>query len=96
MRKIIFTMALALAAMAVQAKDKTVVLTTTPTITCNNCVNKIKSNIRFVKGVKKIDPSLKTKKVSIVYDDAKAGQEDIVKGFAKIGYRVNVVTDSVK
>ena len=37
------------------AKDiRTVVLTTAPQMHCENCENRIKSNIRFEKGIKEI------------------------------------------
>ena len=42
-------------AMVTFAKDiKTVVFTTTPQMHCENCENKIKSNLRFEKGIKSI------------------------------------------
>lgn len=96
MRKIILTAAFALAALSITAKEKTVTLTVSPAMSCMNCVNKIKSNIRFVKGVKKIDPSLKKQLVTINYDDVKGSEAEIIKGFEGIGYSVTVVKqDSV-
>ena len=46
----------------------TLVVTTQPQMNCQNCEKKIKSNIRFVKGTKKIDTSVDEQKVTIIYD----------------------------
>lgn len=35
---------------------------------CQSCEQRIKGNIRFVKGTKKIDTSVDEQKVAIVYD----------------------------
>ena len=37
---------------------KTLVVTTTPPMHCRSCENKIKGNLRFKKGVKKIETSI--------------------------------------
>ena len=76
----------------VQAQTmKEVVFTTEPEIECNNCVNKIKNNLRFEKGVKAINPDLKTKHVTIQYDSEKTNPENLIKAFAKIKYKATVV-----
>jgi copper chaperone CopZ len=91
MRKLVFMMAACLAIVC-NAKDiKTVVLTTSPQMHCQNCENKIKSNIRFEKGVKDIVTDLDTKTVTIKYDADKTTVENIVAGFAKIDYTATVV-----
>lgn len=66
----------------------TLVVTTQPEMHCEGCENKIKSNIRFVKGTKKISTSVQEQKVTIVYDGRKAKYEDFVKAFRKIGYEI--------
>lgn len=96
MRKMLLAVGVAIVALSMPAKEKTMVVATNPAITCHNCVNKIKSNLRFVKGVSKIDPSLKTKKVAITYDDKKGSESEIIKGFQKIGYSVTILNpDSI-
>lgn len=91
MRKSAFAMALCLS-LACNAKDiKTVVVTTSPQMHCENCENKIKSNIRFEKGVKDITTDLETKTVTIKYDADKTTVDNIVAGFAKIDYKATVV-----
>lgn len=79
------------------AKDiKTIVLNTTPQMHCANCENRIKSNIRFEKGIKEIETNLKDKTVTIKYDADKTTIEKIIAGFAKIDYVATVVKDGVK
>lgn len=69
-------------------KADTLVVTTNPQMHCENCEKKIKSNIRFVKGTKKIDTSVKEQKVTIIYDSKKATYKDFVAAFKKIGYEI--------
>ena len=66
----------------------TLTVTTQPQMHCENCEKKIKSNIRFVKGTKKIETSVDDQKVTIVYDARKAKYEDFVEAFKKIGYEI--------
>lgn len=66
----------------------TLVVTTQPQMHCQNCEKKIKSNIRFVKGTRKIDTSVDEQKVTIVYDSKKADYDDFVAAFRKIGYEI--------
>ena len=66
----------------------TLVVTTQPQMHCQNCERKIKSNIRFVKGTRKIDTSVDEQKVTIVYDSKKADYDDFVAAFRKIGYEI--------
>lgn len=66
----------------------TLVVTTLPQMHCQNCEKKIKSNIRFVKGTRKIDTSVDEQKVTIVYDSKKADYDDFVAAFRKIGYEI--------
>lgn len=76
------------------AKDiKTVVLKTSPEMHCANCENKIKSNIRFEKGVKEIETNLEDKTVTIKYDADKTTVDNIIAGFSKIDYKATVATD---
>ena len=64
------------------AKDiKTVVLNTTPEMHCSGCENRIKSNIRFEKGIKNIETNLENKTVTIEYDADKTSVEEIINGF---------------
>lgn len=75
------------------AKDiKTVVLNTVPEMHCSSCENKIKSNIRFEKGVKDIETNLADKTVTVTYDADKTNVAQIIEGFKKIDYVATVAT----
>jgi len=79
----------------VSAKDiKTAVFTTTPEMHCANCENRIKDNIRFERGIKKIDTDLKAQTVTIKYDADAITPEAIEKAFKKIGFDVVLVSDT--
>lgn len=88
MKKNLLTLAMLLAATITMAKDiKTVVVTTTPQMHCENCENRIKGNLRFEKGIKKIETSIDEQKVTITYDADKTNIENILKGFEKFKYK---------
>ena len=72
-------------------KSDTLVVTTTPAMHCEGCENKIKKNIRFVKGTKKIETSVPNQTVTIVYDSRKTTYADYESAFKKIGYSVKKV-----
>ena len=74
-----------------QTKADTLVVTTTPEMHCEGCENKIKKNIRFVKGTKKIETSVPNQTVTIVYDGRKTTYADYESAFKKIGYSVKKV-----
>lgn len=84
-------------ALATMAKDvKTVVFTTSPQMQCENCEQKIKNNIRFVKGVKSIETNVKGQTVTIKYDANKTSIDKIREGFTKLGYSVEEVNGNQK
>ena len=86
-----------LSAVAMMAKDiKTVVFTTMPKMHCEACETKIKSNIRFVKGIKSINTNVSKQTVSIKYDADKTSPAMIQSGFKKIGYAASIVKESGK
>ena len=77
------------------AKDiKVLKVKTNPEMHCNGCETKIKNNIRFVQGVKKIVTDLESKVVTITYDAEKTTVEKIAEAFKKIGYETTTVTES--
>ena len=84
---ILLTFTLFLAVMTHAQTIKEVVFTTEPEIECQNCVKRIKDNLRFEKGVKAINPDLNTKLVAIQYDSDKTNPENLIKAFAKIKYK---------
>lgn len=97
MKKFITLSLLSLMTLSAMAENiKTIVYTPNPVMTCENCEKKIKTNVRFVKGTKRIDTSLKDQTVTITYDADKAKPEDYVAAFAKIGREVKVVNTADK
>ena len=88
---VLLTFALFLAVLTQAQSIKEVVFSTEPDIHCESCVNKIKNNLRFEKGVKAINPDLETKLVTIQYDSEKTNPENLIKAFARIKYKATVV-----
>lgn len=92
MKKLVLFLLAASFTVASFAKDiKELVVTTTPPMSCQNCENRIKGNIRFEKGVKKIETDLQDQRIIIEYDADKTTPEKIEKAFDKIGYKVEVI-----
>lgn len=97
MRKVIMTLAITLMGVAVQAKDiKTVIFTTQPQMHCASCEKKIKGNLRYEKGVKRIDTSVEQQKVTVKYDADKTSAEKLQKAFKKFGYEARQVKANEK
>lgn len=85
---------MAIIAMSAMAKDiQTIVVTTTPQMHCENCENRIKNNLRFEKGVKKIETNIEQQTVTITYDADKTTVEQLLKGFEKFKYSARVLKD---
>ena len=91
------TLAIALMGVAAQAKDiKTVIFTTQPQMHCASCEKKIKGNLRYEKGVKRIDTSVEQQKVTVKYDADKTSAEKLQKAFKKFGYEARQVKANEK
>lgn len=69
-------------------QSDTLVVTTTPAIHCQKCEQKIKSNVRFVRGTRRIETSVPQQTVTIVYDGRKATYQDFQEAFRRIGYEI--------
>ncbi len=97
MKKII-TLAFAIfMTLTVMAADKaTVSFSVNPSMTCQNCENKIKSNLRFEKGVKDIATSLADQLVTVSYDPARTSPEKLAEALKKIGYTATVSNKTAK
>ena len=97
MKKILLLFIAALTMTIASAKDiKTVVLTTDPQMHCEGCEKRIKENIRFEKGIKKIVTDVEHQTVTITYDADKTTVENIIKGFEKINYNARELKDDEK
>ena len=89
-----FLMIMASMILALGGKElRQLVLTPTPQMQCENCEKKIKKNMRFEKGVKKVETNRDKQHVTITYDPAKNNVEGLQKGMKKIGYDTKVVSD---
>ena len=87
MKRVILSATVMLACIAATAKDiKTMVVTPSPKMVCENCENKIKGNLRFEKGVKNIETDLTAQTITITYDGDKTSEEKLSKALNKIGY----------
>ena len=63
---------------------------------CQNCEKKVRNNIKFEKGLKKIDTDLENKTVTITYDADKTTVENIKEGFKKFNYEAVFVDEQKK
>lgn len=95
MKKLLLAASFALLALSAAAKSNdnnldTLVVTTNPQMHCSSCENRIKQNIRFVSGTKKITTSISAQQVTIIYDRRKASPDDYTNAFAKIGYKITL------
>lgn len=80
--------------MMVGAKDlRVLVMTPTPQMHCESCETKIKKNLRFEKGVVKIETSIKEQTVTVTYDATKTNAEKIQAAMKKIGYDTKIASD---
>ena len=87
MKRSVLALAMGLIAITAMAKTiKTTVFTTSPQMHCENCENKIKGNLRFEKGVKKIVTDIDSQTVTVTYDADKISVDRLMKGFSKFGY----------
>lgn len=89
MKQFIITMLVAIFAISASAKqsaDTTVCFTVNPAMSCQNCENKIVTNLRYEAGVSDISASAKEGVVKVKFNPAKTSVDKLQKAFAKIGY----------
>ena len=98
MKRFVIISTLALTVAMALAKDiKTLVVTTTPQMHCASCENKIKGNLRFEKGVRRIETSIPQQTVTIEFDAEKTSADALIKAFGKFGYKATEAkNDSTK
>ncbi len=70
-----------------------VVLTPDPIMHCQSCEDKIKGELRFEKGVVKIETDRERQTVTITYDPKKTNVEKLQAAMKKIGRDTKVVSD---
>lgn len=61
---------------------------------CNNCVEKIKDNISYEKGVKGLDVSLAEQTVVVKYDPVKTSELVLKSAIESLGYEVHEKSDA--
>jgi copper chaperone CopZ len=62
-------------------------------IECNNCVNKVMTNLPQEKGIKDVKCDIKTQEVTVTYQKDKNNPEQIKKSIEKLGFTAKVVTE---
>ena len=58
---------------------------------CGKCVDKIRDNVSFEKGVKDMKVSLEERTVWIKYDASKTSEQKLAAALEKLGYKAEVV-----
>jgi mercuric ion binding protein len=81
--------------MSAQDKTKsteTVIFKTS--IDCENCINKVMSNLPYEKGIKDVRCDLDTKEVTVTYQKGKNNPDEIKKAIEKLGYTAKLETEN--
>lgn len=86
MNKILVIFAMLFVALTASAADKATDVFTLDHQMSQMCEKRIKENLRFEKGISKIDVSLKENTITITYDTKKTDTEKIIQAFKKIGF----------
>lgn len=60
-------------------------------MTCNGCVNKVKTSLEKVEGVKSVDVSLENHSAVVVYDDTKTNETVLKTAVNQSGYKAGDV-----
>lgn len=92
MKKIFLTLVMLIVAVAVYAGDRVMTVFTLDHQMSQMCEKKIKTNLRYEKGVSAIDVSLKKNTISITYDKDKTTDAQLLKAFKQIGFNAEVVS----
>ena len=95
-KQILLTLMLVAALIGAAKELKTLRVTTEPPMHCNKCETKIKNNLRFEKGVNKIDTDLKGQVITVVYDAEKTDEDKIVKALGKMKYNATKLGENGK
>jgi copper chaperone CopZ len=97
MKKMMMMLMLVMAATVMTAKDiRTLVVTTTPQMHCKNCENRVKNNLKPVKGIKSVETSVADQTVTIQYDAKKTSEEALMAAFDTFGYKVRKLAEGEK
>jgi mercuric ion binding protein len=78
-------LALLISSQAASAAQRTITLTVSNKY-CEACPFMVKRTLERVSGVSKVSVSFKDKTAVVVFDDAKASVEDLIRATAKAGF----------
>lgn len=62
-------------------------------IDCNDCVNKIMTNLPHEKGINDVKCDLKTKEVTVTFKKTRNNPEEIKKALEKLGFTAKIVKE---
>lgn len=91
--RLLLILTLLFSSVATFAADKITEIFTLDHQMSEMCEKRIKENLRFEKGIDKIDVSLKNNTISITYNPEKTDTDKIIGGFKKIGFTAFPVED---
>jgi len=89
---LIFVLALSVVSMAVEKKAEMKV----DGMTCNGCVEKVKTSLEKVDGVKSADVSLENGLAVVMYDDDATNEKGLHEAIKSSGYKVVENKESTK
>ena len=58
---------------------------------CNSCVNDVKENITYEKGVKDLKVNLEKNEITITYKADKTSEEELSNAINELGYKANKI-----
>ena len=93
MRKLLLAMLLVFVGMTASAEsvNDTLIVKVSPQMRCENCENRVKTNLSQQKGVAGIETNRANQTVTVVFDPALTNKETLKGAFPKIGYQVSEV-----
>lgn len=94
-KRIMAAIAIVLLSVAnVYSKDLRTVVFKVVQMECQNCEKKVVNNMKFEKGLKKVNTDLKSQTVTITYDAEKTTVEKLKDGFKKFKYEAEFLKES--
>ena len=92
MKRLFLIMSILTVSIAASARDLyTVTYKVQPQMHCENCKKKIKDQLKFEKGVRAINISIKEQTVKLTYDADKTDTQKLSESLKKIGYKTTEI-----
>lgn len=95
-KRLLMVLAMLISFSVAIAKDIQTVNLKVEQLECENCAAKVKENIRFEKGIKKIETDVQSRTVTLTYDADKTDVETLAKGFKKFNFTATPITKEDK